>query len=49
MASDELSASTERLAMDVRETSRATINALRQTVAASGATSMDNAGSLHLD
>ena len=49
MASDELSASAERLAMDVRETSRATINALRQTVAASGATSMDNAGSLHLD
>jgi len=49
MASDELSASTERLALDVRETSRATINALRQTVAASGATSMDNAGSLHLD
>ncbi|HET7064781.1 MAG TPA: ATP-binding protein [Rudaea sp.] len=49
MASDELSASAERLAMDVRETSRTTINALRQTVAASGATSMDNAGSLHLD
>jgi len=49
MDSDELSASAERLAMDVRETSRATINALRQTVAASGATSMDNAGSLHLD
>jgi two-component system sensor histidine kinase RpfC len=47
--SDELSASAERLATDVRETSRATINALRQTVAASGATSMDNAGSLHLD
>ena len=49
MDSDELSASAERLATDVRETSRATINALRQTVAASGATSMDNAGSLHLD
>ena len=49
MASDELSASTERLALDVRETSRATINALRQTVAASGKPSMDNAGSLHLD
>lgn len=49
MSSDELTSSSERLAADIRETSRATVNALRQTVAASGATSMDNAGSLHLD
>ena len=49
MSSEDVSASSDRLAADIRETSRATVNALRQTVAASSATSMDNAGSLHLD
>lgn len=49
MSSDELASSSERLAADIRETARATVNALRQTVAASGPMSVDNAGSLHLD
>jgi hypothetical protein len=49
MASDELTAASERLATDIRDTSRATINALRHAVAASTPTSMDNAGALHLD
>lgn len=49
ISSDELESSCERLAADLRDASRMTVNALRKAVAETVPASTSNAGSLHLD
>jgi two-component system sensor histidine kinase RpfC len=49
MSSDEIAASSDRLAADIRETSRATGLALGKMIADAGKTSGKDIGSLHLD
>jgi two-component system sensor histidine kinase RpfC len=49
MSSDEIAASRDRLAADIRESSRAAGAALAKMIADAGAISTNDAGSLHLD
>jgi two-component system sensor histidine kinase RpfC len=49
LSSEELDAACDRLAADLRESSQATLIALRQTIAELSPASIGSAGSLHLD